>query len=71
MLLNLAGAWAQVSPKPRNPAPPASPQGNKIDEKIVNYIRERFGVPDTVKLSQAPARLNSIGREITARNPTR
>ncbi len=54
MLFNLAGAWAQVSPKPRNPAPPASPQGNKIDEKIVNYIRERFGVPDTVKLSLSP-----------------
>ena len=58
MFFNVVGACAQVSstvpPKPRISAAPAAPQGNRISDKIVTYIRERFGVPDTVKLSLSP-----------------
>ena len=52
---NVRGAYAQappnVTPKPENPSPPTSVHSNRTDEKIMTYIHERFGVPDSVKLS--------------------
>jgi protein-disulfide isomerase len=55
VLVNILGAYAQIQPAATAPPPkPPAPAGTVSDasrDKILKYIRDRFGVPDSVKLS--------------------
>jgi protein-disulfide isomerase len=57
-LIIVRGAYPQapskVPAKPASPGSPTSTHSSTTSDKIVTYIHERFGVPDSVKLSLSP-----------------
>ena len=54
-LVNVMGAYGQVPPSPtpqsKKPAAPVPALSDAKRDSILKYIRNRFGVPDTVKLT--------------------
>lgn len=52
-------SWARLEARP--PSAPALSASTSIDtEKVIRYVRERFGVPDTVKLEVGPVESSSV-----------